>query len=258
MPHLLKTLFRIGTTSYIYEDHILPNVRNLKGQVDDIELVLFEDADTGNIPSQQDLAELKQISAEMGLTYTVHLPLDIDLGAESASKRKTEIQRVARLIGHFAFLQPFAYVLHLNLTERLKRTITAWRISVNDSLQELLSSASIDPKDIAVENLQYPFHYVEDIIEKNDLSVCVDIGHLNLRKEDVFAHLAKHLHRTRVIHWHGIREGKDHVSLSHALSQEVRSVIGLLHQHKYNGVVTLEVFNQNDLEESLLCIKGSL
>ena len=34
--------FRIGTTSYIIPDDILPNVRFLAGRVKDVELVLFD------------------------------------------------------------------------------------------------------------------------------------------------------------------------------------------------------------------------
>jgi hypothetical protein len=51
--------FRIGTTSYIYPDDILPNVHRLKGKIDDIELVLFEANNAGNIP----LAEVVSLAA---------------------------------------------------------------------------------------------------------------------------------------------------------------------------------------------------
>ncbi|MCU0508776.1 MAG: sugar phosphate isomerase/epimerase, partial [Anaerolineae bacterium] len=35
-------MFRVGTTSYIVPDNILPNVEYLAPLVDDVELVLFE------------------------------------------------------------------------------------------------------------------------------------------------------------------------------------------------------------------------
>ncbi len=38
----MKRQFRLGSTSYVYPDDILPNVRKLMSSVDDIELVLFE------------------------------------------------------------------------------------------------------------------------------------------------------------------------------------------------------------------------
>ena len=70
---------RIGTTSYIYPADILPNVKQLTDQIDDIELVLFEVDDQNNLPNSQTINELIRIAAAHDLTYTVHLPLDLKL-----------------------------------------------------------------------------------------------------------------------------------------------------------------------------------
>jgi hypothetical protein len=56
-PHL-----RIGTTSYILADDILPNVRYLAPLVDDIELVLFESEGMSNLPSKQVIEELAALA----------------------------------------------------------------------------------------------------------------------------------------------------------------------------------------------------
>jgi len=75
--------FRLGTTSYIVPDDILPNVRFLADQAQDIELVLFEvDDGTNNLPSAETVAEMQALAAAHNLSYTVHLPLDLRLGAE--------------------------------------------------------------------------------------------------------------------------------------------------------------------------------
>ena len=43
--------FRVGATSYVIPDHILPNVEYLAPLVDDVELVLFETDEYGsNLP----------------------------------------------------------------------------------------------------------------------------------------------------------------------------------------------------------------
>ena len=76
--------FRIGATSYIIPDDILPNARYLAalGEVQDIELVLFEvDDGPNNLPSPETVAELAALAGAHGLTFTVHLPLDLRLGA---------------------------------------------------------------------------------------------------------------------------------------------------------------------------------
>ena len=69
--------FRIGTSSYIIPDDILPNVRYLADKVKDIELVLFDIDEYCNIPDAVQIAELKNLAAENGLSYTVHLPLNL-------------------------------------------------------------------------------------------------------------------------------------------------------------------------------------
>jgi hypothetical protein len=42
--------FRLGTSSYIIPDEILPNIQYLKDLVDDVEIVLFESDEYSNIP----------------------------------------------------------------------------------------------------------------------------------------------------------------------------------------------------------------
>src|SRR5512138_2446763 len=75
--------FRTGTTSYIIPDEILPNVCYLAGQVQDVELVLFElDEGPSNLPGPELVEELNRLASAHGLTYTVHLPLDLRLGAD--------------------------------------------------------------------------------------------------------------------------------------------------------------------------------
>ena len=49
--------FRLGTTSYILPDDILPNGRYLAGKVDDVELVLYEvDEAQNNLPTPEVVA----------------------------------------------------------------------------------------------------------------------------------------------------------------------------------------------------------
>jgi len=73
------TPFRVGSTSYVYPDDILPNVRRLAadGDVDDIELILFEvDDGATNLPDLRTIDALCALAAQHRLTYSVHLPLD--------------------------------------------------------------------------------------------------------------------------------------------------------------------------------------
>src|SRR5512143_1327290 len=118
--------YRLGTTSYIIPDDILPNARYLAGKVRDIELILFEvDDGPNNLPSPEIIDELAQIASQRDLTYTVHLPLDLKLGEDGSEQDKSLI-KARRVIECTRELDPWAYVLHLD--GRSVRTSTDQRM----------------------------------------------------------------------------------------------------------------------------------
>src|SRR5512134_2659005 len=106
--------FRLGTTSYIIPDDILPNARYLAGKVRDIELILFEvDDGPNNLPSAEVIEELSKLAQENDMTYTVHLPLDLKLGADG-SERDQSLVKAKCVIDCTRGLDPWAYVMHLD------------------------------------------------------------------------------------------------------------------------------------------------
>lgn len=246
-----KLPFKIGTTSYIYPDDILPNVHKLQGRVNDIELVLFEADNAGNIPTQKDLRELRRISNKRGLTYTVHLPLDINLGSEMDSERKDSVENARALVERLSAINPYAYILHLNLPIKAENNLASWQHRVNESLHKVIEGQPDIVKKIAIENLSYPFRYVDSLITDNKFSVCVDIVHLIAMGIDPVKHLKKYFSMTRVIHLHGVNGRKDHVSLKYLDAGLIRRITRFLKNNAYRGVLTVEVFSQADFEESM-------
>ena len=110
------TAFRVGSTSYVYPEDILPNVEKLAagGDVDDVELVLFEvDDGPNNLPGPDIVRRLADLAAQHGLTYTVHLPLDLCLGAEGGMQHASLV-KAERVIKATLPLAPYAFVLHLD------------------------------------------------------------------------------------------------------------------------------------------------
>ncbi|MDP3028536.1 MAG: hypothetical protein Q8O04_03405, partial [Deltaproteobacteria bacterium] len=69
--------FRLATTSFIYPDRILPNAMRLAPYLDEMELILFE---SKNLPDREEISDLSALQDKQGLSYNVHLPLDIFLG----------------------------------------------------------------------------------------------------------------------------------------------------------------------------------
>ena len=243
--------FRLGTTSYIFPDTLVSNVRRLKDQVEDIEFILFELDSKDNYPSLSELKEMKKIKRDYDLTYTIHMPLDISLGSEINNKRRCSIDKLISLMDYLAVLKPHSFILHFNLSERAGKNIKLWQTRINDSLSHILEKTTTVSTKIAVENLDYPFSCVEDIVTENNLSICMDIGHLIVAGIDVERHMTRYLDRTRVIHFHGVNKKKDHLSLKYLDKRLIRSILQFLKNNNYHEVLTLEVFSQRDLEESM-------
>jgi sugar phosphate isomerase/epimerase len=82
----------------------------------------------------------------------------------------------------------------------------------------------------------------------------VDIGHLWLDGHDPVPYLHAALPCTRVIHMHGIAE-RDHRSLAFMPREKVRAVWEELLRIKYQGVLTLEIFSEEDFLSSLKTIE---
>jgi len=75
--------FKLGTTSFIFPDHIIPNVKKLGGFFDEIELLIFESQPASVLPSKADVKELLYLSQKHDLNYNIHLPTDVSLSGES-------------------------------------------------------------------------------------------------------------------------------------------------------------------------------
>jgi sugar phosphate isomerase/epimerase len=257
----LKALpFRLGTTSYIIPDDILPNVRYLAGWLRDVELVLFEvDDGPSNLPSAEVVAELAHLAAEHDLSYTVHLPLDLRLG-EDGDAQHVSLRKAQRVIEATRALNPWAYVVHLDGRAVRESGPGPARARWQDqSLRALEMAAGWagDPALLAVENLEgYPLDFLDPIFARAAVSRCVDVGHLWRDGYDALSYLDERLDRARVVHLHGVA-GRDHQSLHHTPLAQRDAVLRRL-QASFRGVATLEIFNQPDLLDSLAAVAETL
>jgi len=256
--------FRLGTTSYIIPDDIIPNLRHLGGRVDDVELVLFESHGCSNMPSAEDVAEMARIAQANRLSYTVHLPLDTRLGSPDEAERLASVEKCRYVMDLVAPVHPFAWILHLHGDRRGDPPTddpARWIAQNRRSLTELLSLTAVDPRSICLETLDYNFSLVADLVEAFDLSVCLDIGHLLVYGRDVTAHLDRWFDRARVFHVHGVRpDGTDHVSLAYlpaALLKNLSDRLARLPQEDAR-VLTLEIFGEADFEASMQVLRERL
>ncbi len=253
--------FRIGTTSYIIPDDLLPNARFLVDKVQDMQLVLFDVADgPNNLPDAATVATLADLAAQHNFTYTVHLISDLRWDAGAATQ--PALDQARQVIKLTQALHPWAYLLHLDgkavrALETAPATLAEWQTDCVRAL-ERVSAWVDDPACLAVENLEgYPPDFVQPVVMRTRVSRCVDIGHLWLDGYDPLPYLATALPRTRVVHLHGLAE-RDHNSLAHMEPSQLDPVVELLLHTPYRGVLTLEVFGEADFASSMAALADSV
>ena len=243
--------FRLGTTSYIYPDHILPNVAKLAPFLDEIELVLFESEGQDNYPDEVELRDLMDFCLKGEVCFNVHFPIDIFLGDKDEGIRSRGISVIKKVIERTVCLKPSLYTLHFDLRDKNgqeETNIEAWRKRILRSAEEM-NELGIEPERISIETLSYPFDWVEDIVRKFEFSVCLDIGHMLIYNLDIEGYLKKYLPQTSVFHFHGVKNGIDHLGIDRLDGKMVDLILSKL--RSYTGILSIEVFSFGDLKKSL-------
>lgn len=244
-----QRLWRLGATSCVLPADILTNVRALAPLVDDVQLLFFESEANSLLPQPLEVQALRDQAEEHGLTYTVHLPTDIDLGASSRAEREKGIGEILRLMAKLAPLAPEAFDLHLVREQSLPEAV--WLDNIAASLQALAGALGEEKKLVAVENIEYPYGLVAPLVEENGFGICLDLGHLVRYGHDLEEGL-RLLPRVRHLHYHGVRDGRDHQSLADV--EQARMLVRRLAEAGYDGVLTLEMYSHENLQVSLTLI----
>jgi len=243
--------FRLGTTSYIYPEPILPNVMRLASFLDEIELVLFESSGEDNLPDEALIRDLKALSAVTGTGFNVHLPMDVYLGDQRRTVRSEGVRTVRKFIERTSLLSPSLYTLHFSLKDEEGHDapdLGLWKEYVRESAEDILG-CGIDPSLISIETLGYPYEWIEETVRTFGFSICLDLGHLLNRGFDLRGHLDRYLAETSVIHLHGLQNGMDHLGID-KLGEETLDLI-LSYLRRFKGVLSIEVFAFDDLKNSL-------
>ena len=242
--------FKIGTTSFIYPDDYIPNVKMLGPYLDEIELLLFESAGTDALPSKSVIAELSRLAEEFDLTYNVHLPTDISISDPGPRHQIHAVETMIRVMELVDSLDPSALTLHLPYLEGSfeEYSVKIWQDRVYRNLEKILSATATKDK-IAIETLDYSFELLDDIIADLDLKICMDLGHLMVHGYDINKAFNKYAFRTSIIHLHGVENDRDHTTLERLPEKLIEPVLRIL--KSFTGVVSLEIFSFRNLNSSL-------
>lgn len=243
--------FRLGTTSFIVRDDILPNVHFLKDKVDHVELLVFETDEQSNYPSVETVAELNAIAADHDLTYTVHLPIGIKLGSPDETRRKKDIEAVLRAIDATAPLNPLAWDMHLEENEG-QPTDTAWQEACLRSLNKLKSGGA-DPTRIGIETLEFDYTPTVPLLDETGFAITLDIGHVWYCGFDESHYLETYLPRAISFHMHGFNHERDHKSLHHIPAEQRQRFFDAVvaRPNPAHLPVSIEVFGEKHLTPSL-------
>jgi adenosylcobalamin phosphodiesterase len=244
---------RLGTTSYIYPSDLITNVRQLAGTVKDIELVIFECDDYGdNLPDKSTLDELTQLGGNCDMTYTVHLPLDLRLADDDP-----QVEKAVRVIRCTKPLSPHGFIVHLDGARGGESLpLPRWMDNCRRSLDILIKEVG-DAQMLCAENLDdQSSERLDAVLDGIEVSCCIDLGHLWKQGIDPIPCIERWLPRARVVHLHGVGS-RDHKRLSLIPLEKLDDVVGRLHAD-FDGVVTLEVFDKEDLDDSVRAFEQSV
>ena len=205
--------------------------------------------------------DLVALRREQGLRYAVHLPLTIQLASPNPALRRASLDTLVDVFARCTPLEPVAWVLHVTPLFGVERSITSRERAqaqqsrnvalADESLAALLARTGVSSRRIAVENLNYPFAILDDVLERHDLGVCFDVGHLLARGGDPAAFVRRYVARLAHVHLHDVIAGLDHRPLGDpAGALDLAALWRALGEANYRGVVTLEVFNEAHIAQS--------
>jgi sugar phosphate isomerase/epimerase len=242
--------FKLATTSYIFPDHLIPNVARLAPFFDEVELVLFESQGQDNLPDGEQIQGLRDLRLQQGIGFNIHLPIDLSLGDEDEKVRTSGLSTIKKIVETTLCLNPSVYTLHLERKNQAR--LEDWQKRLTQSMGEV-QGWSVDPKRITIETLGYPFGWIEGIVKHFGFSICLDIGHILISGQDLELHFEKYLSRTSIIHLHGFEDGVDHLGIDRLTDPVLNLIMGRL--RNFRGTVSIEVFSMDELKRSLVTLE---
>lgn len=256
LPNIYKGRypFRLSVPSFVYPDTWAVNARMLAPYMDEIELLFFESRTEGCLPSREEIDELIQTSKDFSMGYNIHLPTDVSLAAPGRAGQTDAIDTLGRVVDLTQALDPSSWTLHIpwGPSKRTDTEIKRWKERARAGLEKLLETG-VPPRRLAVENLDYPFGWVRDLVLELDLSICMDAGHLLMGGENIAAFYRENVDRIPILHLHGVHDGKDHLPLTALSRADSASVVEIIRE--FSGTLSVEVFSYDHVAASLFWLE---
>jgi sugar phosphate isomerase/epimerase len=188
--------------------------------------------------SPQSVQGLVDLKAELGLSYTLHLPLwSVEPSTPLAPVREGSVRALVQVIQATQPLGVENYVLHatgplaaefyhMHLPETARGLLMRlFQANAAQSIQTILAETGLPSRRLAIETIEFPFDLTLELANNLDLSVCLDVGHVLAGFSgpvELFDVLERALPRLAELHlhdapWQGLDRvlgyGKDHQTL---------------------------------------------
>ncbi len=247
----------------IFGHDMVKNAHVLAQIVDHVEIILFHTSSLNNIPAEQEILRLNEIRRKWSITYSVHLPASLEIGALDDQRRKDSVRLISDIVLHMADLDPVYYVMHIPFSTPALVPVPGLYFKSSDSKQwehwekrslkalEFLQEMLPQSTKILIENINYSPCFLKPFIKNGHYGLCLDIGHLILGGEPVADILEDNFTIIREIHIHGVRGFQDHLSVSELPESLLHQCFQCLESKRFDGIVNMEVFNPKDLYGSV-------
>ncbi len=248
--------FRVATTSFIHPAGYDVNVRRLAPLVDEVELLFLQ---RDHLPSADEINELADLGNSLDIGYNVHLPMDISMADPSATIRSQSRDHICKALDLVAPLNASTHTLHVTFrqADHHPDTVKGWQECAVESLSLLLERCpESTSRLLSLETLDFPPEWLDPVVTRLDLPVCLDAGHIIRFGFDLNKALSLFAHRIAIFHLHGVTGDHDHRALSRLPLESSRLIASAL--RGFQGSVSIEVFSYQELMDSIDCFNDML
>ncbi len=212
------------------------------------------------------VAQLAALKAELGLAYTLHLPLwSSEPASPLAPVREGSVHAAVDIIRATLPLEPEMYVFHttgplaaefyrMPLPDVARGLVLQhfFQNAARASIGTVLAETGLAPRRLAIETIEYPFELLLQLAAEFDTSICLDTGHVLAGFSgpiQLFPALEQVLPRLGEIHlhdapWQGpemkIGYGLDHQALGKG-DLDVSRLLDRLEEAGYHGPIIFEL-----------------
>jgi sugar phosphate isomerase/epimerase len=211
------------------------------------------------------IEKLAAVKHELGLTYTVHLPLwSVEPSTPLTPVRQGSVRALIDAIRATQSLEPAAYVLHpygalasefyrMKMPESARAIILQlFQSNARESIKTILTETGIPSRQLAVETIEFPLEHLLALANECDTSICFDTGHVLAGFAgdiDFWDALEKCLPRLSHIHLHDcpayarthtLGYGQDHQPLGKG-DLDVARFLNRLREANFAGTIVFEL-----------------